>query len=85
MSLDPSPGLGAVCARAKDVEQEDDGGNDEDDALGLELGQRVALMDVVPFRPDDLAGGLRGSSSQRRSVGSSLGDRFGSSSKVGKV
>lgn len=85
MSLGPSPGLGAVCARAKYVTQEDDGGNDEDDALGLELGQRVALMDVVPFRPDDFAGGLRGSSSQRRSLGSSLGDRVGSSSKVGKV
>lgn len=85
MSLDPSPGLGAVCAHAKHVEQEDDGGDDKDDALGLKLGQRVALMDVVPFRPDDLAGGLRGSSGQRRSLGGSFRDGIGSSSKFGKV
>lgn len=90
MGADPEPGLGPVGARAQDVEEEDKGGDGEDEALDLELGERVALVDVVPLGVGEggTAGRQRGGSGAgecRRGARGGLGDGIGGSGKVGKV
>lgn len=64
-------------------DEEDDRGN-EDEALSLELGQRVALVDIVPLGPGHTGRDGAGAS-QSAGVGAGLGDRVRRGSKVGKV
>ncbi|POR34086.1 hypothetical protein TPAR_05740, partial [Tolypocladium paradoxum] len=67
MGPDPRPGPGAVGPRAQDVEEEYEGRDGEDEALGPELGERVALMDIVPLRPRHAgSSGTSSSAGERR-------------------
>ena len=49
VGADPLLGLGAVQAGAEEVQDQHDGHDGQNDSLGLELGQAVALMDIVPL------------------------------------
>lgn len=69
------------------MEQEDDGRHEENDTFGLELGDGVALVNIIPLGPLWLTsdGGGSGGLNQSRSLSSCLRNRIRSSSKVGKV
>ena len=50
MSLGPCLCLGTVQSRANEVQSADDGDNGQNETLGAELAQSMALVYVVPFR-----------------------------------
>lgn len=80
----PRLALGAVGLGSNDVEHKDDAHDEDDESLRLELGDGVALVHVIPFRPWH-ASYFGTCSGEGVSIGSSFGDWVGSGGKVGKV
>jgi hypothetical protein len=84
VGTDPGLSPGAIATSTDHVKQEDDTRDEEDDALHLELGDGMTLVDIVPLGEGD-RGSSGGSTSSCRILGDDLRSRTRSFGEVGKV
>lgn len=85
VAADPGADFVAVRAGTEEVQRKNGDSDQQDEAFGLELGQRVALVDVVPFG----VGRRRGLGQRAHDLGGTSSSGSGSwvrgSSEIGKV
>ena len=85
MGANPLLGLGTVQTGAEEVEEQHDGDSSQNEALGLEFGKAMTLMDIVPLCVgDDSLRGLGTGESGRYGYDGN-GGRVGALREVGEI
>lgn len=85
MGSRPRGGAAPVRARAEDVDCPEGEEEEQDVAFGAELGEGVALVDVVPFCVGDGGRGGCGEGGGAGGVDEGGGGGFGGGGEVGEV